>query len=127
MSLSLPPLSAALSHLLQFTLSLPQALLSLSLSLSPRHRDGSPEPDPCLGSLQRRTSPRVSFFGSFRFCVPKENVAASSESYSWVADEKACSSNKQNSSLIKGVELQNSFCSTMRLKIPSVPFLLLFT
>ncbi|XP_024017809.1 uncharacterized protein LOC21390955 [Morus notabilis] len=42
-----------------------------------------------------------------RFCVPEDNIAASSESCSWVADEKACSSDNQNSSMLKGGELQN--------------------
>lgn len=42
-----------------------------------------------------------------RICVPEDNVAASSESCSWVADEKACSSDNQNSSIIKRGELKN--------------------
>ncbi|XWS43940.1 hypothetical protein CRYUN_Cryun15aG0001500 [Craigia yunnanensis] len=36
----------------------------------------------------------------------EQDVTASSESCSWVADEKACSSDNQNSSVVKGGELQ---------------------
>ncbi|XVF57680.1 hypothetical protein PTKIN_Ptkin07bG0001600 [Pterospermum kingtungense] len=36
----------------------------------------------------------------------EQDVTATSESYSWVADEKACSSDNQNSSVVKGGELQ---------------------
>lgn len=44
-----------------------------------------------------------------RFHVLEDNAtaAASSESCSWVADEKACSSDNQNSSVIKGGDLKN--------------------
>lgn len=35
----------------------------------------------------------------------EQDVTATSESCSWVADEKACSSDNQNSSVMKGGEL----------------------
>ncbi|PON50486.1 Nuclear factor related to kappa-B-binding protein [Trema orientale] len=41
-----------------------------------------------------------------RVRVLEDNVEASSESCSWVADEKACSSDNQNSSVIKGGDLK---------------------
>ncbi|XP_062105316.1 uncharacterized protein LOC133816970 [Humulus lupulus] len=42
-----------------------------------------------------------------RFRVLEGNVAASSESCSWVADEKACSSDNQNSFMVKGGNRKN--------------------
>lgn len=41
-----------------------------------------------------------------KFCDPMENLGATSESCSWVADDKACSSDNQNSSMMMGGELQ---------------------
>ncbi|XP_050380593.1 uncharacterized protein LOC126797884 isoform X2 [Argentina anserina] len=45
-----------------------------------------------------------------RFCDLDENATPTSESGSWVAEEKACCSDNQISSLIKGRKLQNRFC-----------------
>ncbi|KAF4397560.1 hypothetical protein G4B88_027300 [Cannabis sativa] len=42
-----------------------------------------------------------------RFRVLEGNVAASSDSCSWAADEKACSSDNQNSFLVKGADHKN--------------------
>lgn len=41
-----------------------------------------------------------------RFCELDENATPTSESGSWVADEKACCSDNQISSVNKGGELQ---------------------
>lgn len=42
-----------------------------------------------------------------RFRDHEENATVTSESCSWVADEKACSSDNQISSVVKGGKLQN--------------------
>ncbi|PRQ54356.1 putative nuclear factor related to kappa-B-binding protein [Rosa chinensis] len=51
-----------------------------------------------------------------RFRDLDENATPTSESGSWVADDKACSSDNQISSVIKGGELQNRFCEKGFLK-----------
>ena len=40
-----------------------------------------------------------------RFPDPEEDLTATSESCSWAADDKACSSDNQNTSGMKGAEL----------------------
>jgi hypothetical protein len=40
-----------------------------------------------------------------RFADPEEDFTATSESCSWAADDKVCSSDNQNSSAVKGAEL----------------------
>lgn len=49
---------------------------------------------------------RISSHGNeSRFADPEEDFTATSESCSWAADDKVCSSDNQNSSAVKGAEL----------------------